>query len=152
MAQERDIGVLARSWGMWAVLTGALALVLVFVQIVGPSFEAKPSAATQIGEMAGEMKRAAWRSLLGLPRPEQVPAPVSGWAYVALAAPIMGVIAIVLSMVSGVLRENWRYAIYGAGFGAAAIVFHFVWWLALLVAGMVLLVSIIENIGDIFSF
>jgi hypothetical protein len=31
-------------------------------------------------------------------------------------------------------------------------VFQFVWWIAILVAGAMLLVAIIENIGDIFSF
>lgn len=36
--------------------------------------------------------------------------------------------------------------------GVAAVVFHFFRWVAILVAGVVLLVTIIENIGDIFSF
>lgn len=152
MTQVRDITTLARCWGFWAVLTGALALVLVLMQIVGPSFEVKPSAATQIGEIAGEIKRSAWRSFLGLPKPELTPAPVSAWTYVAVAAPVLSVIAILLSIVSGMLGENRRYAVYGTGFGVAAIVFHFIWWLALLVVGLVLLVSILENIGDIFSF
>ena len=139
-------------WGFWAVLTGALALVLVFVQIVGPTFEPQPSAASQIGDIAGEIKRSAWRSFLGLPKPEPVVASVSLWNYVAIAAPVLGVIAIILSIVSGVLRENWRYPVYGTSFGVAAIVFHFLWWVAILVACVVLLVTIIENIGDIFSF
>ncbi len=140
------------TWGFWAVMTGAIALILVFVQMVGPTFETKPSAATQIGEIAGEIKRSAWRSFLGLPKPEPEAAAFSIWPYVAMAAPILGAVAVVLSLISGVLRENWRFSVYGTGFGAAAIVFHFFWWIALLVAGVVLLVTIIENIGDIFSF
>ncbi|SLN62174.1 hypothetical protein PEL8287_03384 [Roseovarius litorisediminis] len=131
---------------------GALALCLVFIQMVGPSFEAKPSAGSQIGEIAGEIKRAAWRSFLGLPKPEPESAPVNLWNYIAMAAPIMGVIAVVLSLISGVLRENWRYPVYGTSFGVAAIVFHYFWWVALLIAGVVILVTIIENLGDIFSF
>ncbi|KIN63163.1 hypothetical protein Z946_2026 [Sulfitobacter noctilucicola] len=134
------------------MLSGALALILVFVQIAGPTFEAQPSAASQIGEIAGEIKRSAWKSFLGLPKPEPEVASVSIWNYVAIAAPVFGVIAIVLSLVSGVLRENARYPMYGASLGAAAIVFHFFWWVALLVAGVVLIAVIIENIGDIFSF
>lgn len=141
-----------RTWGFWAVMTGALALMLVFAHIVGPTLEPKPSAATQIGEIAGEIKRSAWRTFLGLPQPEPVVEPVSFWSYFGLAAPILGAVAIVLSVLSGVRRENWRYAIYGTGLGVAAVVFHFFWWMALLIAGVVLLVSIIENIGDIFSF
>ena len=141
-----------RDWGMWAVLTGALALILVFAQIVGPSFETKPSAASQIGEIAGEIRRSAWRSFLGQPAPEAEPAPVPVWTYLALIAPVLGVVAVVLSVVSGVLRENRRYALYGASLGAAAIVFQFFWWVALLFLGVLLLIAIIENIGDIFSF
>ena len=141
-----------RKWGVWAVLVGAVALILVFIQIIGPTFEPKPSAATQIGEIAGEIKRSAWRTFLGLPTDkEQVETP-SVWNYLAIAAPILGIVAIVLSLISGVLRENWRYAAYGVGLGGATIVFQYLWWLVLVIAGVLLLVAIIENIGDIFSF
>ncbi len=141
-----------RKLGFWAVLTGAIALCLVFVQIVGPTLEPAPSAATQIGEIAGEIKRSAWRSFLGMPAPEPEEQAAPASSYLALAAPILGVIAILLSLASGILRENWRYSVYGTTLGAAAVIFHFVWWIALLVAGVLLLVAIIENIGDIFSF
>jgi hypothetical protein len=147
-----DKPVILRQWGFWAVIAGAAALILVFAQIVGPSFEAKPSTAVQIGEIAGEIKRSAWRSFFGLANEAPAPAPVSVWSYVSFAAPILGIIAIVLSLVSGILRENRRFSVYGTGMGIAAIVFHFFWWVALLIAGVVLLIAIIENIGDIFSF
>lgn len=138
-------------WGFWAVIMGAAALMLVFVQIVGPSFEAKPSVGTQIGEIAGEIKRAAWRSFFGLPNEAPEAASVSLWHYLAVVGPALGIVAIVLSMISGIKRENWRYSVYGTSLGAAAVLFHFFWWLALLVVGMVLLVTIIANIGEIFS-
>lgn len=157
MDQEPDILSVAspspfRKTGFWAVLIGAIAVVLVFVQIVGPTLEPKPSAATQIGEIAGEIKRSAWRSFLGLSNPEPKVEAVTVWNYLALTAPILGVLALVLSMISGVMRENWRYPVYGASLGAAAIVFQYIWWIAILLAGVLLLVAIIENIGDIFSF
>ena len=139
-------------WGFWAVLTGAIALVLVFAQIIGPSLQPQPSAASQIGEIAGEIKRSAWRSFLGLPKPEPEVNAVLPWTYIAAAAPVFGIVAVLLSLVSGLRQENWRFAVYGAGFGVSAIVFHFVWWLAILFACVVLFVTIIENIGDIFSF
>ncbi|MEX0343480.1 MAG: hypothetical protein AB3N20_01060 [Rhizobiaceae bacterium] len=141
-----------RSAGFWAVLLGAVAVIMVFAQMVGPTFESKPSAASQIGEIAGEIKRSAWRTFLGLPKPEQAEQTLSVWNYLAIAAPVLGVIALLLSLISGVMRENWRYSAYGASLGAAAILFQYFWWIALLVAGVVLLVTIIENIGDIFSF
>lgn len=137
--------------GFWAVALGALALLLVMIQIVGPSFEARPSAAAQIGEIAGEIRRSAWRSFLGLPAPTPEPARPDLFVYLAFVAPVLGVIAIVLSLVSGLMRENWRYAAYGAGLGVAAVIFQLFWWVALLMAGVLILVAIIENIGDIFG-
>lgn len=145
---------LLRKWGFWAVLAGGLALALVFVQITLPSLETKPSAATQIGEIAGEIKRSAWRTFLGLPKPEAEPVAHSSGltAYLAIVAPILGVIAIILALISGVLRENWRFAAYGASLGASAILFQIAWWVALLIVCVVIFVSILENIGDIFTF
>ena len=141
-----------RKWGPWAVLTGALALTLVFAQMVGPSLQPGPSAATQVGAIAGELKRLAWRTFLGLSSLKPEPEPVTVWTYLAFAAPLLGIVAVLLSLVSGVLRENWRYSVYGACLGAAAILFQYFWWLALLIAGVLLLIAIIENIGEIFSF
>lgn len=141
-----------RKWGFWAVMSGALALVLVFAQFVGPSYEPQPSVGTQIGEIAGEIKRSAWRSFFGLKAPEPQVRAASVWDHLAIIAPILGIVAVVLSLISGVLRENWRFALYGTGLGATAIVFQFLWLLALLICGVLLLIVIIENMGDIFSF
>lgn len=141
-----------RTWGFWAVLSGALALLLVFTQILGPTFEPKPSVGTQIGEIAGEIKRSAWRTVLGLPKPAPEPVPLSVWDYAAMAAPILGVAAIVLSAISAVLRENWQCAVYGTCLGAAAILFQLFWMVALLIVGALLLTAILKNMGGIFGF
>ena len=139
------------AWGFWGVLAGALALMLVFLQIVGPTLEPQPSAGDQIGEIAGDIARSAWQSFRGEYVAEPEPAEASVWIALGLAAPILGVIAIVLSMISAIRRENWHYPFYGSGLGAAAIVFYFVWWIALLFAGVLMLVAILENIGSIFG-
>ena len=143
---------LLNKWGFWALAFGALSLICVFAQFALPAFETKPSVGTQIGEIAGEIKRSAWRSLLGLPRPEPEATTTPLWMYFAMVAPVLGIIAICLSAISAILRENWRFSVYATSFGVAAIVFQLFWWVALLVAGVVLLVSIIENLDSIFSF
>ncbi len=143
---------LVRTWGLWAVLAGGLALGLVFWQIFAPASQPQPSIGAQIGEIAGEIRRSAWRSFFGLPAaavPAQDTAPLSHVA--ALAAPGLGLLAILLSLGSALRRENWRLPACGVSLGAAAIVFHFVWWIALLVAGVILLVTIVENMGEIFG-
>ncbi|OWY08592.1 hypothetical protein B6V74_12215 [Thioclava sp. F42-5] len=143
---------LFRSWGFWALLAGAAALILVFVQISGIANGPQPSAGSQIGEISGEIKRSAWRSFFGLaPKPVE-PQPLPASSYLGLAAPVLGILAIVLAGIAAALRENWRLPSYAVSLGIAAIVFQYVWWIALLVAGVVLLVTIIANLGEIFSF
>ncbi len=127
-------------------------MILVFVQIVGPSLEPTPSVGEQVGEIAGEMKRAAWRTFLGLPKPEPEVQTVPFRHYLAMAAPVFGVLAVVLAVISAVKRENWRFATYAVSLGAGAMVFQFLWWVALLVMGVIMLVAIIENLGEFFSF
>jgi hypothetical protein len=141
-----------RKVGFWALLAGGLAMVLAFAHIVAPSLEPSPSAGERIGEIAGEMKRAAWRTFLGLPKPEPDVQAVPWHLYLAMIAPVFGVLAVILAAISGVKRENWRLATYGACLGFGAIVFQFLWWVALLVMGVLLLVAIIENLGEFFSF
>lgn len=139
------------TWGFWGVVAGALAVVLVFLQLVGPSLEPQPSVGNQIGEIAGDIARSAWQSFRGEYIPEPEPTAASKWLFLGLGAPILGVIAIVLSMISAVRRENWHYPFYGTGLGVAAIVFYFIWWLAALFAGVLMIVAIIENLGNIFD-
>lgn len=157
MTQSNDfstpaVASLVRTWGFWALLAGALALVLVFLQISGVLNGPQQSAASQVGEIAGEIKRSAWRSFFGLaPKPvEPQPLPIS--RYLGFVGPVLGIIAIVLSVIAGALRENWRLPAYAASLGFIAVFFQFFWWVALLIAGVVLLVTIIANIGEIFSF
>jgi hypothetical protein len=139
------------AWGFWSVLAGAVAVMLVFLQIAGPSLEPQPSVGNQIGEIAGDIARSAWESFRGEYVPEPEPVRNSKWIVLGLLAPLMGVVAIVLSLVSAVRRENWHYPFYGAGLGVTAILFYFFWWVALLIAGAMMLVAILDNIGSIFD-
>jgi hypothetical protein len=138
-------------WGHVALGTGALALSLAVLHVFGGPFAPQPSVGTTVGEIAGEMRAAALRAVNGEPQPAPVP---RGWdidRVLMLAAPLVGVLAIVLSMIAVLRGERYRLASYGATLGAGAIAFQFVWWIALLFAGVMLLVAIIENIGDILG-
>ncbi len=142
-----------RHIGFWALVAAVLGLVVVFIGIGLPMMEPKPSVGTQIGEMAGDMRRAAWRSFFGLaaPAPEPVPMGTQWQAILAMVGPALGALAVVLGVVSGVKGEQWRYAVYATTLGVTAIVFQFFWWVALLIAAVVIIVAVIENIGDIFG-
>jgi hypothetical protein len=140
-----------QAWGFWGVLAGALGVMLVFLQIIGPTLEPQPSVGNQVGEIAGDIARSAWQSFRGEYVPEPEPAAFPMWVLVGFAAPVFGVVAILLSVISAVRRENWHYPFYGTGLGVAAIVFYFVWWIAILFAGVLLIVAILENLGSIFD-
>ena len=138
-------------WGHFAIGTGALALALAVLHVFGGPFTPQPSVGTTVGEIAGEMRAAALRAVSGEPQPAPVP---RGWdidRILMLAAPLFGVVAIVLSMVSALRREGLRLAGYGAALGVGAFVFQLIWWIAALIAGVILLVAIVENIGDILG-
>lgn len=138
-------------WGHVALGAGALALLLAMLNIFAGPFAPQPSVGAAIGEIAGEMRAAALRAATGAPQPAPEP---RGWdidRVLMLAAPLVGVVAIVLSMIAALRGEQYRLAGYGATLGAGAIVFQFVWWIALLIAGVILLVAIVENIGDILG-
>ncbi|MEO0918134.1 MAG: hypothetical protein AAFY31_14285 [Pseudomonadota bacterium] len=143
-----------RSWGLWAVTLGALSLVLVLMHIGLPMSEPAPPVGTQIGEIAGDMARASWRSFFGLEPEVQVvePQPVPFSVYLGYVGAALGVVAVVLAMISGIMRENWHYAVYGTGLGASAVFFYFFWWIAVLICGVLMLIAIIENLGSFFSF
>ena len=142
------------TWGLWAVISGAVSLILVFVFIVQPFAEPAPPVGTQIGEIAGDMTRSAWRSFLGLEREVVAvePPTTSLNDILAIAAPALGALAIVLAMISGIKREDRRYVVYGTGFGVSAILSFYLWWVALLICGVMLLIAIIENPASFFSF
>jgi hypothetical protein len=139
------------TFGLWAVLAGGLGLIIVFVHIAYPSLQPAPSVGSQIGEIAGDIGRSAWFSLRGLEDPKPVEEEANYWMYLAIIGPALGVVALVLSLISGLRRENWHYPAYGAGLGVAAITFQFFWLIVALIGGVLLLIAIIENIGDIFS-
>ncbi|MGR3513737.1 MAG: hypothetical protein ACU0GG_13320 [Paracoccaceae bacterium] len=142
------------SWGLWAVVAGAVSLILVLLHIGLPMSQPSPSVGSQIGEIAGDASRAAWRSFFGLePEVEAVePLPFPIIMYLGYLGAGLGVVAVVLAMVSGIKRENWHYSVYGTGLGASAVLFYFFWWLAALICGVLLLIAIIENMGSFFSF
>lgn len=148
-----DDSVLPRGfrWGYLSIALGALALAVSAVVIFGGPFAPQQSIGTTIGEVAGDMRAAALRSLRGEPQPAAVP---RGWdidRILFLAAPLIGVAAVVAAAVSALSRDPWRLPTYGAVLGASAIALQFLWWVAMLIAGVVLLVAIVENIGGILG-
>jgi len=142
---------LHRKWGFWGVLAGAVGLLIVFYQIAATMAEPAASIGTQIGEIAGDMRRAAWDRFTGAEPAAPEPVEPSLMPYLLFLGPAFGVVAILLSLVSAVRREHWRFPVYALGLGSAAVLTQFLFVVAVLIMGTMLLIAIIENIGDIFG-
>ncbi|MEL6991811.1 MAG: hypothetical protein AAGL92_09565 [Pseudomonadota bacterium] len=151
---QSEMAFIFKHWGLWAVMFGALAVALVFLQMQLLSMQEAAPIGQQIGEIAGEIKRNAWRSFFGLspPEPEPVPASRDMFSIIFATTPFVAGIALVLSVISFLKRENWRLGFMGVALGGGAILFQFAWWMVMVLLGFLLLFKIVENIGDIFSF
>jgi hypothetical protein len=138
-------------WGYGAIVLGGLGLLLSMVVIFGGPFTPQPSVGETIGEIAGDIRASALRSLRGDEPAAPTPKAWNIDQILILTAPVLGALGILAAVVSALVRDPWRMPTYGALLGGSAIVFQFVWWLALLVCGVLLLVSIIENMGNILD-
>lgn len=151
-----DAPLLPRHWGLWAVVCGALSMVLIFVQMALLSNQETASVGQQIGQIAGDIKRSAWQSFFGISptpkEPEPVPFSMQAFEVLFVVTPIVAGVAIILAAISLLKHENWRFGFYGISLGIGAMMFQFLWWMALVILGMLLLIKVVENIGDIFSF
>ncbi len=137
-------------FGLAGFFLGAISLVILVIQM-SAIFEEPPakSAGTVIGEIAADIRLSASRALSGEPAPVAPPPPPSYALMITIAALGMAGAAMALGGIALFRHEPTRLPTLAIGFGASAIVMHFVFWLALMICGIVLLVSIINNIGDI---
>jgi hypothetical protein len=136
-----------------AIGLGALGMfTALFVFYAGP-FASQPDVGTTIGEIAGNMRAAAQRALLGLPQPEStVVEPAWDIDRVLMAsAPAMGVLGVVTAIIAYIRREPARAATCGMLLSVAAIFVQVVLIVALIIAGAIVLVGIMQNLDSILG-
>ncbi len=124
-----------------------IALLIVFV---GP-FSPQPDIGTAIGEIAGNMRAAAQRALEGAPQPAPTKA---GWTIddmLAAAAPACGVLGLIAAFFAMMRREPLRYVLFGIGISTGAIVVQLFLLAALIIAGAIILVGIMQNMDSILG-
>ncbi|MEW9919110.1 hypothetical protein AB2B41_05825 [Marimonas sp. MJW-29] len=143
----------APSWGLAGFILGAIALIIVAVHVSAMFAEPEQSAGTKIGEIAAEIRQSALRSLSGQPKPEPEPEVVapSIFSYLMLAAPVLAGLAAILGAIGLFRREALPLPLMAIGLGLAAVVMQYAIWLALLAAGVCLMVAILNNLGSILG-
>ena len=130
--------------------TGLFIALLVFY--AGP-FAPQQDVGTAIGEIAGNMRAAAWRSFFGLEQPESTIVQ-RAWdidRIMMTAAPAAGVLGVIMAITAYIRREPKRLASYGMALSVCAIFVQVLLIILMIVAGLLLLISIIENMDSIFG-
>ena len=140
-------------FGFAGFVLGVLALLIVMIQL--SSFfapdEPGPSAGQVIGEIAADIKQSAARALAGEPAPEPEAPPVDYSGQIIIGAMFIAAIAIVLGGVGLYRHEPKRLSYLAVGFGISAFVMQYVFWLAVMICAVVLLISIVANLDSIID-
>ncbi len=132
-------------WGLASMALGAIALVVTCIVIFAGPFAPQQSVGTSIGQIIGEISLSAMNTVRGeaLPPPETAPWNID--RVLMITGPILAVLAFLTATVSAFKHDPWRLPTYGTVLAASAIVMQFLWWVVLIVAGVMLLISILEN-------
>lgn len=138
-------------FGLTGFILGLISLVVILIQLSAFFEPQEKSSATVIGEIAAEIKQSAARALTGEPAPEAIPPSESYGQLITIVALCAAGLAAVLGGVGLYRNEPHRLAYMAVGLGVSAIVMQYVFWLAILICGIALLISIIDNLDGIFS-
>ncbi|MGB7243642.1 MAG: hypothetical protein WBC93_16365 [Sulfitobacter sp.] len=136
-------------FGLVGFMLGITSLVVILIQLSAFFEPQQKSSGTVIGEIAAEIKQSAARALAGKPAPVPVAPPRDYTRYITIAALCVAGIAVALGGIGLFRNEPRKLSYMAVGIGVSAFVMQYVFWLAILICGMLLLVSIIENLDSI---
>ena len=136
-----------------SIVLGGLGLFVALLVVYAGPFAPQQDVGTTMGEIAGDIRAAAWRSFLGLDQPD---AKVTQRAWdidrvLMTAAPAAGVLGVVMAIIAYIKREPARVATYGMALSACALFVQVFLIGLMIVAGITLLASIIRNMDSIFG-
>lgn len=136
-----------------AMVTGALGISIALFALYAGPFTPQPDVGTQIGEIAGNMREAALRAVKGVPQPEEtIVQPTWNIDRIMMAAaPVMGFIGVLAAVVAFIRKEPMRMASYGLFVSMAAIFMQVFLIAALVIAGAIILVGIMQNLDSILG-
>lgn len=136
-----------------AIGLGGLGLFIALLVVYAGPFAPQQDIGTAIGEIAGNMRAAAWRSFLGLEQPEATIVQ-RDWdidRILMTAAPAAGVLGIIMAITAYIRGEPKRVATYGMLLSVCAIFVQVLLIVVMIIAGVVLLINIIQNLDSIFG-
>lgn len=139
-------------WGLASIVLGGVALIVTSIVIFAGPFAPQQSVGTSIGQIIGDISVSAFQTVRGdeLAPPETAPWDID--RVLMITGPILAVFAMIAAVVSAFKHDPKRLPTYGAVLGVAAISMQFLWWIVLIIAGVIMLVSIIENGPSFLEF
>ena len=136
-------------FGMIGFLLGVAALLVVLIQMSSFFDPPEQSVGTVIGEIAADIKQSAARALSGEPAPPPPPPAIDYALYITIGALVVAAAAILAGGVALYRHEPHRLAYFAIGLGLSAFAAQFVFWMAIVICGTVLLITIIKNVDAI---
>ncbi len=139
-------------FGLSGFIAALAALIIVGLQISGTFDPPQQSAGATIGEIAAEIRQSARAALSG----EERPAPptdtgLSMTQILTVAGTVLGALGAVVGAIGLFRQEPYPLSAMAIGFGVGAILMQYLFWMAMLICGAMVLVAIVNNIGDIFG-
>lgn len=147
-APRANFGLVAFFFGAGALLAATLLTSGVFMP------EPEQSVGASIGEIARDIKDAAAgvfsdAASTSVATPD--PAPFDPTALLSIIAPVLAAVAVVLGGISLFRHEPTSLPKYAIGLGLGAVLMQYVFWMALLICGTMILISILKNLDSIFE-
>lgn len=140
-------------FGLIGFILGVVSIVVILLQLSAFLEPQEKSSGAVIGEIAADIRQAATRALSGEPAPAPPPANprLDYYQLITVAALCAAGLAVGLGAVGLYRKEPSQLSFMAVGVGISALVMFFIFWMALLICGMILLISIIRNIDGILG-
>jgi peptidoglycan biosynthesis protein MviN/MurJ (putative lipid II flippase) len=139
------------TFGLIGFILGIASIVVILIQLSAFFEPQEKSTATVIGEIAADIKQSAARALAGKPALQPAPPTQDFGGAITIAALCAAGVAVVLGGIGLYRNEHNRLSYMAVGIGVSALVMQYVFWLAIVICGVALIISIIRNIDSIFS-
>ena len=138
-------------FGLAGVMLGIASIIVILIQFSAVFEPQEKSSGMVIGEIAADIKQSAARALTGKPAPDPVAPRRDYRQFMTIAALCVAGLAAVLGSIGLYRNEPHRLSYMAVGLGISAFVMQYVFWLAILICGVALLISIIGNLDSIFD-
>ena len=148
---EQAFEVRPPKFGLAGFMLSIASLVVVLIQLSVFFQPQEMSSGSVIGEIAADIKQSAVLALTGEPAPKPTPPPRDFSQFITIAGLCSAAIAVMLGGIGLYRNEPRRLSYMAVGVGVSALVMLYAFWLAILICGVALLISIIENLESIFD-